>query len=38
MSGEEPRKPLPYTTVFILVVGGVIALAILGEWLKRKYG
>lgn len=36
--GEVPRPYRPVTTWFMLIVMGVIALAVLGEWLKRKYG
>jgi len=35
---EEPRRYRPYATWFVLVVVAVIALAVLGDWLKRKYG
>jgi Mg2+ and Co2+ transporter CorA len=35
---EEPRPYRPYATWFMLIVFAVIALAVLGEWLKKKYG
>ncbi len=39
MSGEEePRKYRPFTMWFVLIVVAVIALAVLGEWLKRRFG
>lgn len=39
MSGpEEPRPYRPVTMWFLLVVGAVIALVVLGDWLKRKFG
>ena len=38
MSDEEPRPYRPVATWFMLIVMAVIGLAILGEWLKRKYG
>ena len=39
MSEEEaPRRPFPYTTWFILAVIAVVALALLGEWLQRRFG
>jgi hypothetical protein len=35
---EEPRKYRPVALWFMLIIGTVVALAILGDWLRRKYG
>jgi lipid-A-disaccharide synthase-like uncharacterized protein len=35
---EEPRKYRPVALWFMLIVGAVVALAILGDWLRKRYG
>lgn len=39
MTGEEePRKYRPVALWFMLLVGVVVGLAILADWLRKKYG